>query len=184
MNRKRHAAATAVIALMFPLGCASGDGSEAGSTMSGAPTPEQTAAVPATADSTPPVGVDVMPPVGIDEVVEFEPGVSARVTAVEDVEVEGVGASETSGPALAVTVEFVNDSDEPVDMVGLAVTAFLADGVPAISSRAEPADELVGLLGAADSATGVYVFRVADDRPELTVELSHSSFSKVLTFRV
>jgi hypothetical protein len=178
------AALVALVAVLVAVGCSGASDEDAGPTTTSVPTPEEMGEVPATAESTPPVGVEVMPPVPVGQPTEFDPGVSARVVEVDEVQVKALGAGETSGPALAVTVEMTNASDGPVDLSGLAVTARTLDGVPAVSSRAEPAEELVGVLQPDQSATGTYVFRVSDDRPDVLVELSHSSFARVLTFRV
>lgn len=135
-------------------------------TVPGTSASPSTSGAPNTATSGPPVGATTLPPVATGVPSDFGGGVSAVVTGAEKVDVTARVPGETSGPAVAVTLEVRNDSDGPVDLGQLTVTATYGDGVPAVASESDPADALTGSLNAGDRRRGVYVFRVPGGSPD------------------
>ncbi|WP_152187780.1 hypothetical protein [Georgenia satyanarayanai] len=127
--------------------------------------------------------VTVRPPVGLDEAGDFGTGLTVRLTAIEPVDGVARAPGEIAGPALAVTVQAVNDSTAPVSLADVVV--FLSSGpdrTPA-SDLGQGSTPLGGSLDAGSSTTGTYVFTVPDDeRDDLRVEISYTGEAPTVAF--
>lgn len=127
--------------------------------------------------------VEVKDPVGLEETGDFETGVSVQLAQIEAVEGVARASGEIAGPALAVTVEAVNDTSGTVPLDG--VTVFLsygADRVPA-SVFGQGSAPLTGTLPAGSTATGTYVFAVPDEqREDIRVEVSYTGQAPTVAF--
>ena len=195
-------AAAATAACLVGLACTSDDGgSSATSTTTSQATgsTSSTASVPAPSEPTttgPPatapengegtdVAVNLLPPVARGTAAPFGGGVTAVVTKVDTVEAEAGIPGETAGNASAVTVEIRNDSNEPVDLSQVTVSATYGDAVPAIENTRAPSEQLEGSVAPGDRATGVYLFRVSPEQQDsLIVAVSAGFSADVLQFKV
>lgn len=186
---------TGALVLSGSLVACSSDGRDAaertGTTSTGVSTTSTTVAgpstsgAPATVTSSPVVGVNDLGPVGTDEPLEVGTGVTVSVTDVKFLDVDSRAPGETSGPAAAVTLEVRNDSSAPFDLGQVAVSATYGEALPAIPTDADPADAVTGSLPAGKSRTGVYVFRLGDEkRPPVLVTVGSGTGPNVLRFQL
>ncbi len=140
---------------------------------------------PAMAPSSAPVADAVKAPVGTGVPVDFGGGVTATMTGTKALDVEARGAGETSGPAVAATIEVRNGSNQPFDLATIALTGTYGGGTPAIPSSADPAQDLSGQLAPGATATGVYVFRVPKgDADTLVIQVQSGVKPNVPQFKV
>lgn len=118
-----------------------------------------------------PVGdIDVLPmplvgpvvsPVSLDETASFGNGVTARVVSTESLTVTGKVPGETTGPAVAVTIELHNASGSPLALENVTVDLTDSEGrsLNRIDSASEY-EELIGSVESGGSLSGTYVFRI------------------------
>jgi hypothetical protein len=150
-----------------------GDGDGASATR---PTPVSTIVAPTSPAATAPldqpvVGASTLPPVSIGEPAEVESGLSIRVLEVERIEIDEPRPGEFAGPAIAVVVEVENVSEEPVDLIGIVVTAADADDVPLSMNLSSPNAPLEGVLDSGETRSGTYLFTVGDDDSGVVVRI-------------
>lgn len=127
------------------------------------------------------VGFNVLPPVRVAEPADFGGGLFAVVTRVQAVELEARGPGETAGAGVVVTLELRNESDETVDLGGIAINASYGDGVPAIRNSSAPGATLSGSLAPGDHRSGVYAFRVPDDeQTSLLIDVHHGGYPNIV----
>lgn len=132
-----------------------------------------------------PVDVVELPPVGLDEVAEFGTGVRARVVSAERVDGQARGPGERSGPALAITVELVNETSAAVSLDHVVVNLADAEsGRPGSWITGDPRTaHFSGDLLAAESRVGVYVIRLPDpDVDEVRVDVSYGAQAPTVVF--
>lgn len=191
-----------VASLLVVGGCSdegSGDaGSSAAPTSSTTPAPSSTQpgtsgpgtggatgtspAPPGDADPASPSDRPTLPPVALEAPADFGTGMTARITASENVEVTAQGPGEISGPALALTVEFTNDSPQPVDLSSVTVSLDYS-GQEASGFTSPPAQPVRPEVAAGASASGVYVFAVpTEDRADVTVSVGYAASQPVVIF--
>ncbi|WP_193608507.1 hypothetical protein [Nocardioides lijunqiniae] len=111
-------------------------------------------------------------------------GLALRVVDVEDVEGVARGVGEIAGPALRITLELSNRSEDPVP-VDSAVVDLLAgpDRTPAATLTGPGGRPLEGSVPAGDTVTGVYVFGVPDeDDTRVRLSVSYRSGAPVVVF--
>jgi hypothetical protein len=141
--------------------------------------PEQvvTPVMPPTRTDAPtePVPETTSSSVPLDETASFGTGVTARLTAVESVAGEASGPGEVAGPAIRLTVELHNGTEEALELSTVVVDVFagaeLAPGEPLTGSGAQWFE---GSLEPGGDATGVYVFSVPEDlRDQVSVRVSY-----------
>jgi hypothetical protein len=131
------------------------------------------------------VADDPQQPVGKGTPVDFGGGVTATLTATKTLDVDAKGPGETSGPAVAATIQVTNGSNQPFDLSTLAVTATYGASVPAVQTGAGPAEDFKGSVAPGSSATGVYVFRVPSaDADSVVVQVQSGLKQKVPQFKV
>ncbi|MGN6607603.1 MAG: hypothetical protein ACTHMS_11425 [Jatrophihabitans sp.] len=149
-----------------------------------------------------PATVTTRPPVQLHSVADFGTGVTARITAVKAVTVEGVGAGEISGPGLNLTIVLTNNTRRAIDLDNSVVTLTDADGHPAALMTFTPdggqgQDDDVpapdpasfthafrGSLAPHRTATATYVFTVpTGHRNPITVNLSYAGSQPTVIFR-
>jgi hypothetical protein len=145
------------------------------------PTPAQTAAPDSGADdlADPPAagGRVPVPPLAHEPTVaalgespvSMPGGVRLGVVGVTAVSATGSGPGQLSGPAVAVEVEVVNESEDDVDLGVADVGVYYgSDGVPSSLVTSDPAARpLGGVLAPGDTATGVYIALVPVEAREL-----------------
>ncbi|MDP3894955.1 hypothetical protein [Nocardioides sp.] len=135
-------------------------------------------------DEVPVEEVTPEPAIALTATADLGRGLELRVARVEQVEGVARGPGEIAGPALRLTLELTNGSDEEVS-IDSAVVDLLA------GRDRTPAGLLTGPGGRAfecavqpnDSVTGVYVFGVAPEaRGRVQVSVSYQSGSPVAVF--
>lgn len=120
--------------------------------------------------------VDVLDPVPLDQDVSFDGELTGRIVRTRGVTIEGQGVGEFSGPALAVTVEFTNETADPVDLSAAVVTAAYGDGREAPTSDGPPARSVPAQIRAGESVRGVYVFTIPPaERDQVEISVSYSA---------
>jgi hypothetical protein len=113
----------------------------------------------------------------------FAGAVTAFVASVRSTTAEAIGPGEIGGPAIAVTVEIVNGSANPVDLDLVYVTLNDSTESPGIPTSGNPASPLSGALPAGARAQGVYVFTVAESlRDPVTVFVGFATAAEVASF--
>ncbi|MGG7450638.1 hypothetical protein ACQ3HE_07080 [Plantibacter auratus] len=145
-------------------GGATGTAVPTSSTSAGATTPGATGS---STGAPEPGGRPTQTPIAFDDDAEPLPGVTVAITGLEAVDGEATGVGEISGPAVRVSVEFVNGSDAEVDLRTVQVTADSGPDRTASSELSGPGVvAFPARLAAGDRATAVYVFAVPADQRE------------------
>lgn len=120
----------------------------------------------------------------LDDTATPASGIEVRVSDVESVQGVAQGPGEIAGPAVRVSVEVINKSDEGVAMdLALVNVYYGSDRTPATALSGPGLAPLTGSIPAGKSATGAYVFSVPEDeRDQLTVEFSYSTDAPTVVF--
>ena len=133
--------------------------------------------------TVPAVPVTTMPAVPVDRTAAVSAGVSVEVQKVAAVTGVARGPGEVGGPAAAVTVKLTNNSDQPLALSQLQVTAGDKAGTPTPSLSGAPAAAMAGSLDAGQSSTGVYVFSLGKNfSSPLQISISYSAGAPVALF--
>jgi hypothetical protein len=115
---------------------------------------------------------------------DFGGGFVATVTGVERTDLESRQPGEIAGPGITVTVELRNDTDETIDLSGLAVNASYGDGTPAIPHQTG-ATPVGGTLVPGETATGTYLFSVPEDQVgSVVIDIHHASATSFVVVEV
>jgi hypothetical protein len=131
----------------------------------------------------PEVAVSTQAAVPMTSSASFAGAVTASVASVRSTIAEAIGPGEIGGPAIAVTVEIVNGSADPVDLDTVYVTLNDSTDSPGIPTSGNPARPLSGPLPAGARAQGVYVFTVAESlRDPVTVLVGYATAAEVVSF--
>ncbi|HSK34456.1 MAG TPA: hypothetical protein VK903_13325 [Propionicimonas sp.] len=143
------------------------------------PVPEPSVAPP-TATGTPTVVPTRKPTsveTGLDDDVETAPGVTASVEEIEAVTGEARGPGEIAGPALRVTINLKNGSDEAIRTeLGLINVYYGKDRTPAGTLSGPGVTPFPAEIPAGGSGTGTSVFNVpTGQRDQVEVEFSYST---------
>lgn len=161
---------------------------DSSSTSSATSTAAQTSAT-AAPPATTPAGVPGAPaptlaPVPLDETAEFGDEISAALSALEEIDGQGEGIGEISGPALRVTISLNNGTANPLSLDAVTVNlTFGADATPAVPLSDPSQQPFSGMLDPGQSAEGSYVFAVPlDVRDLISVTVSHSPASPTVVF--
>jgi hypothetical protein len=140
---------------------------------------------PSLATESSPVATDTLEPVPAFEEAPFGDGLIATVTDIEEVELEGMGPGETSGPGILVSLELHNDSSEDIDLTGLVVNASYDGGTPAIANTSPVTSPLSDLLAPGDRRDGVYAFRVPPKQAgSVRVEIQHNASANIVVIQL
>lgn len=188
------AAAAFVVAIVVGFLLTRGGGPGSASPTSGessapAATSISVSATPSDAATSPPTDVPApdratLAPAPIDGVSDVPGGPSVRVTKIEAVDGEAVVPGEIAGPALRVTVEVQNTTEDALDLRTATVTLSYGDpwqvGNPVSKPEgaAFPASVAPG-----ETASGTFVFEVPQDaRGHVRVELDLSVDDPIIAF--
>jgi hypothetical protein len=114
---------------------------------------------------------------GLEDEVGVTDGVSVQITEVEAVRGVGRGPGEASGPALRVSVEVDNGSDEPVNLDLAQVNLFFGpDDAPAGELSGPGVRRFSSDLSSGEDTVGVFVFSVPTDaRERVRVDFTYST---------
>lgn len=114
---------------------------------------------------------------GLQDEVAVADQVSVQITEIEAVRGVGRGPGETSGPALRVSVEVDNASDEPVNLDLAQVNLFFGpQDAPAGELSAPGVRRFSSDVSSGEATTGVFVFSVpADARERVRVDFTYST---------
>jgi len=185
-------AAVAVIAIAIVIGVVAAQNSASDA---GAPTPtgtsgaatsvttSPTASTPAPSGSetttptdAPDADRSTLPAVPLDGTAEVPAGPGVRVTSIEAVEGEAVVPGEIAGPALRVTVEVDNTTEDAIDLRTATVTLSYGDPLQPGNPISKPAGAAFpDSVEPGDDASGTFVFEVPKEqrnRVQIAVDLS------------
>jgi hypothetical protein len=188
-SEQRRAATTAPVAPLGPLpddgsaGEGVGEGADPQGALGDEALEEGAESPPALAPDGPAVGVNLLPPVPAGRPGEFGGGVSVVLVGSRAVEVEAHGPGETSGPAMAVTLEVRNSGRAPLDLGAIAVNAAQIDGTPGVPTSVDPAAPFTGSVAPGGAARATYVFRVERPGTPLLVEVHSSQSADIVQIR-
>lgn len=151
-----------------------------------APAPTTEVAAPGGGDinqTVPAVEQPTAAPVALTETAQFGSGVAVNLTSLTKITTVAQGPGEVSGPGLAVTIAFTNNSSSPVSLDGVNVTLDDGNANPASPMSGDPAVPFTGDLAPGASATGVYVFSFPDDYKDPSrIQVSYSADAPILEF--
>ena len=112
-------------------------------------------------------------------------GIQARLALIESVDGEAVIPGEAGGPALRITLEVTNATDEPflapAVVVNLYTGANLSPAGPVLNPGGTPFPEVIP---PGSSARGIYLFTVASkERENVTIEVDLAVGTPVVVFQ-
>ncbi|GII99194.1 hypothetical protein CLV28_2351 [Sediminihabitans luteus] len=114
-----------------------------------------------------------------------EDGVTAALTKVEAVDGEAVAPGEISGPAVRLTVEVTNGSDEDLDLSGAVVNAYVGpDRAPAGTLTKPGGVPFEGVVAPGESGSAVVLFDIPEEqRGDVTVTVDYRTGTPTVAFR-
>jgi hypothetical protein len=123
--------------------------------------------------------------VGLDEPADLGNGVVVEVTRVESVQGNAKGRGERDAPAVRLTIELTNDTDQVIDLRGATVTAYFGPGNDPASDLSGPgADFLPSEVRPDATVTGVYVFAMpTKQRGSVRVDVGYAADQPQAIFR-
>jgi hypothetical protein len=120
--------------------------------------------------------------VDLDDTAAFSGGVTATITQVVSVQTEADLPGEIAGPGVALTVEIVNGSADPIDLGATLVDLIDADGLSA-TQIVQGTEPHTGTLAPGESMFGTYVFGLGEaQRRDVTVQLSYTTDEPIVVF--
>lgn len=136
-----------------------------------------------TGERVPGVAGEVAGPVALDAAADVGDGVEVRLSRIEAVEAEATLPGEVGGPAVAVTVEVTNGSQDAIDLGHVTVDLVTGEGASAPPVLDPDHEPLTGELDAGDDRAGTYVFTLADEeRADVSVRVRYSADSPTAVF--
>lgn len=113
-----------------------------------------------TAQAVPGSKLTTAAPIGLDKTSGAK--VKVSLAALKQLDVEGRGPGEISGPAVAVTVKINNQTTKALDLDHVIVNLLDARGQLATPMTGDPAAPFQGTLAAGAVGQAVYVFSVSE----------------------
>ncbi|WP_345215730.1 hypothetical protein [Georgenia halophila] len=127
--------------------------------------------------------VSVKDPVALDATGDFGTGLTVELAAIEQVQGVARAPGEIAGPALAVTVEATNGSDEATSLDGVVVSLSYGENRTPASGFSKGSSPLRGILAAGSSVRGTYVIAVPEgQREDVRVEISYTGSAPTVAF--
>ncbi|WP_340536700.1 hypothetical protein [Nocardioides sp. GXZ039] len=116
----------------------------------------------------------------------YPDGVSVRILGHTNRHVNGLGPGATSGPATMFRISVANDSESPLELGSVVVTAVYGPGAGFVADPSYdlPVGDLAGTLRPGATRTAKYAFAIpadARDRIRLYVDLDGSRMPAVFT---
>ncbi len=133
---------------------------------------------------TGPDGRQTLPPADLDDAVAVEGGPRVSVSSIEDVDGEAVVPGEVSGPAVRITVDVENDTDEAIDLTTAVVTLYAGDSGLQANPVSKPAGKAFpSAVAPGRTAEGAFVFELPEDqRSGVRVEVDLSVSDPLIAF--
>ncbi|MEW2012576.1 MULTISPECIES: DUF4352 domain-containing protein [Microbacterium] len=127
---------------------------------------------------------ETLPPAELDDAVAVQGGPEVSVSSIDDVDGEAVVPGEVSGPAVRITVEIENDSDDPIDLTTAVVTLYEGDSGLQANPVSKPAGKAFpDEVAPGKSAEGAFVFELPmDQRSDVRVEVDLSVSDPLIAF--
>jgi hypothetical protein len=112
-------------------------------------------------------------------------GIEAALTKFEGVTGEVVGPGDVAAPAVRMTVDIKNTGSAPLDLNLVVVNAYMGPERDPAEMYEQPGGKPVsGSLAPGETATGVYIFRIPEDRrDDVTVVVDYQAGLPAITFR-
>lgn len=125
-----------------------------------------------------------LPPVSPDQPAQAD-GIRADLTDFESVTGEVVVPGEVQAAAVRVTVQITNTGSAPLDLDLVVVNAYIGpDRDPAATYQQPGGEPVSGSLDPGATATGVYLFRIPEDRrSDVTFVVDYRGGEPALTWR-
>lgn len=123
-------------------------------------------------------------PVALAQPADYGDGLTARLAGIRSFKARGEGVGETSGPALAVTVQLTNRGSAPASLDTVAVNLFRGPAGLRAATLADGATlPFSGRLAPGATASATYSFSVpADQRDVVTVTVGTSAATGTAVF--
>lgn len=119
----------------------------------------------------------------LGDTAELETGVDVTVANVEVLDVEANTPGEIAGPAVALTIDVKNTSDEAIDLSTAMVSVTGSKGSYGQATTSDPYDPFLGSVEPGAEASAVYVFRLpADERNSLQVSVEYIAGAPIALF--
>lgn len=151
-------------------------------------TPLPTATVPApnggsTEETVAPVAPAPTQEAELGATANLSSGVNVTVSDVELLDVTAQTPGEIAGPAVALTVTVENTSAEAVDLSTAMIAVTGSAGSYGQATTSEPYAPFAGAVGAGETASAVYVFRLpAEERSSLQVTVEYIAGAPIALF--
>lgn len=112
-------------------------------------------------------------------------GIEARLVQFESVTGEVVGPGDVAAAAVRVTVDIVNTGAAPLDLNLVVMNAYMGEQRDPAETYEQPGGQPVsGSLAPGDTATGVYLFRIPEDRRgDVTFVVDYLAGQPAITWR-
>ena len=103
----------------------------------------------------------------------------------ENVTGQVVGPGDVEAPAVRVTVDITNTGSSPLDLNLVVMNAYMGEGRDPAETYEQPGGQPVsGSLDPGDTATGVYLFRIPEDRrDDVTFVVDYHAGEPAIAFR-
>jgi hypothetical protein len=119
----------------------------------------------------------------LGDTAELEGGVDVTVSKVQVLDVEANTPGEIAGPAVALTIDVKNSSDEAIDLSTAMVSVTGSKGSYGQATTSEPFAPFMSSVEPGAEASGVYVFRLpAEERDSLEVSVEYIAGAPIALF--
>ena len=151
---------------------------------SSSPTPGETSDAPDANASEDPGAFPELPPVAPDEPGQA-PGLEVTLQQFESVTGEVVVPGEVQAAAVRVTVQITNAADTSLDLNLVVMSAYMGEERDPAETYQQPGGvPFSGSLDPGATATGVYLFRIPDDRrSDVTFVVDYRGGEPAITWR-
>ncbi len=125
--------------------------------------------------------VRTIAPVAPSATAKFGNKVTVRATKLAAINATAHGPGEIGGPAVEITLAFVNGSARRINLSNSVVTVSGSSGAQGLPISGAPAKPVTGALTPGKSAVGRYVFTLAkSERAPITINVSYSPSAPVV----
>ncbi|AZS35603.1 hypothetical protein CVS47_00195 [Microbacterium lemovicicum] len=123
-------------------------------------------------------------PVPVDSIVDTQ-GLRVALTRFESVQGEVQGPGEVAGAAVRVTLSLTNEGDGDLDLDLVVLNAFMGNQRDPAETYEQPGGSPVtGTLAPGETAEGVYLFRIPEDRRgDVTFIVDYRQSESAVVFR-